>query len=185
MCRVAASNWNGEGSSLFTSSTAAYDCSDNGFCSEVLVLWALYYTAYKCRVIVFCLLLNFVGAKSTPFLLVVYAVLHYYFLLILQTETFGDSYRKKLNINQEKKIGFQAGNMLFCGCSTFQCSSICLDFATIFQTSSTSCLSWFHLTFIFFSACVGFSLCTDWSEPSYWCASKSWKCCPWGRGLCS
>ncbi|CAD6231365.1 unnamed protein product [Miscanthus lutarioriparius] len=31
---VVASNWNGEGSSLFTSSTAAYDCSDNGFCSE-------------------------------------------------------------------------------------------------------------------------------------------------------
>jgi len=32
--RVAASNWSGEGSFLFTSSTAVYDCSDNGFCSE-------------------------------------------------------------------------------------------------------------------------------------------------------
>ncbi|RLN22646.1 uncharacterized protein C2845_PM07G09690 [Panicum miliaceum] len=32
--RVAASNWNGEGSFLFTSSTAVYDCSDNGLCSE-------------------------------------------------------------------------------------------------------------------------------------------------------
>ncbi|XP_020397422.1 uncharacterized isoform X1 [Zea mays] len=32
--RVAASNWNGKGSFLFTSSTAVYDCSDNGFCSE-------------------------------------------------------------------------------------------------------------------------------------------------------
>ncbi|PWZ10144.1 hypothetical protein Zm00014a_040360 [Zea mays] len=31
---VAASNWNGKGSFLFTSSTAVYDCSDNGFCSE-------------------------------------------------------------------------------------------------------------------------------------------------------
>ncbi|XP_072998273.1 uncharacterized protein [Typha latifolia] len=32
--RLAASNWSGEGSFLFTSSTAAYDCSDNGFCDE-------------------------------------------------------------------------------------------------------------------------------------------------------
>ncbi|KAL6597925.1 hypothetical protein ACP70R_046730 [Stipagrostis hirtigluma subsp. patula] len=32
--RVAVSNWNGEGSFLFTSSTAVYDCSDNGLCSE-------------------------------------------------------------------------------------------------------------------------------------------------------
>ncbi|KXG32499.1 uncharacterized protein LOC8075362 [Sorghum bicolor] len=32
--RIAASNWNGEGSFLFTSSTAVYDCSDNGFCGE-------------------------------------------------------------------------------------------------------------------------------------------------------
>ncbi|EEC70654.1 hypothetical protein OsI_01939 [Oryza sativa Indica Group] len=32
--RVAASNWNGQGSFLFTSSTAVYDCSDNGLCSE-------------------------------------------------------------------------------------------------------------------------------------------------------
>uniref|UniRef100_A0A0D9V104 NAD-dependent epimerase/dehydratase domain-containing protein n=1 Tax=Leersia perrieri TaxID=77586 RepID=A0A0D9V104_9ORYZ len=32
--RVAASNWNGEGSFLFTSSTAVYECSDNGLCSE-------------------------------------------------------------------------------------------------------------------------------------------------------
>ncbi|XP_062198773.1 uncharacterized protein LOC133901410 [Phragmites australis] len=32
--RVAASNWNGEGSFMFTSSTAVYDCSDNGLCSE-------------------------------------------------------------------------------------------------------------------------------------------------------
>ncbi|CAL4963672.1 unnamed protein product [Urochloa decumbens] len=32
--RVAASNWNGEGCFLFTSSTAVYDCSDNGLCSE-------------------------------------------------------------------------------------------------------------------------------------------------------
>lgn len=35
-CRVAASNWNGEGSFLFTSSTALYDCSDNMMCNEVL-----------------------------------------------------------------------------------------------------------------------------------------------------
>ncbi|XP_006645894.1 uncharacterized protein LOC102703541 [Oryza brachyantha] len=32
--RVAASNWNGEGSFLFTSSTAVYECSDNGLCRE-------------------------------------------------------------------------------------------------------------------------------------------------------
>ncbi|KQK04314.1 hypothetical protein BRADI_2g12930v3 [Brachypodium distachyon] len=32
--RVAASNWSGEGSFLFTSSTAVYDCNDNGLCSE-------------------------------------------------------------------------------------------------------------------------------------------------------
>ncbi|GJN05264.1 hypothetical protein PR202_ga22879 [Eleusine coracana subsp. coracana] len=32
--RVAASNWNEEGSFLFTSSTAVYDCSDNGLCNE-------------------------------------------------------------------------------------------------------------------------------------------------------
>ncbi|XP_073100241.1 uncharacterized protein [Elaeis guineensis] len=32
--RLAASNWSGEGSFLFTSSTAAYDCSDNGLCDE-------------------------------------------------------------------------------------------------------------------------------------------------------
>uniref|UniRef100_I1NN25 NAD(P)-binding domain-containing protein n=1 Tax=Oryza glaberrima TaxID=4538 RepID=I1NN25_ORYGL len=32
--RVAASNWNGQGSFLFTWSTAVYDCSDNGLCSE-------------------------------------------------------------------------------------------------------------------------------------------------------
>jgi len=31
---VESSNWNGEGSFLFTSSTAVYDCSDNGLCSE-------------------------------------------------------------------------------------------------------------------------------------------------------
>ena len=35
MCRVAASNWSGEGSFLFTSSTAVYDCNDNGSCGEV------------------------------------------------------------------------------------------------------------------------------------------------------
>ncbi|RRT69715.1 hypothetical protein B296_00019992 [Ensete ventricosum] len=34
-CRLAASNWSGEGSFLFTSSSAVYDCSDNGFCNEV------------------------------------------------------------------------------------------------------------------------------------------------------
>jgi hypothetical protein len=34
-CRVAASNWSGEGSFLFTSSTALYDCSDNMMCNEV------------------------------------------------------------------------------------------------------------------------------------------------------
>ncbi|KAL6884680.1 hypothetical protein ACP4OV_010616 [Aristida adscensionis] len=33
-CREAASNWNGEGSFLFTSSTGLYDCSDNGMCNE-------------------------------------------------------------------------------------------------------------------------------------------------------
>nr|CAD1830050.1 unnamed protein product [Ananas comosus var. bracteatus] len=32
--RFAASNWSGEGSFLFTSSTAVYDCNDNGFCDE-------------------------------------------------------------------------------------------------------------------------------------------------------
>ncbi|KAG6520286.1 hypothetical protein ZIOFF_017326 [Zingiber officinale] len=32
--RLALSNWSGEGSFLFTSSTAVYDCSDNGFCNE-------------------------------------------------------------------------------------------------------------------------------------------------------
>ncbi|CAO2173701.1 unnamed protein product [Urochloa humidicola] len=32
--RVAASNWSGEGSFLFTSSTALYDCSDNMMCNE-------------------------------------------------------------------------------------------------------------------------------------------------------
>lgn len=31
---VAASNWSGEGSFLFTSSTALYDCSDNRMCNE-------------------------------------------------------------------------------------------------------------------------------------------------------
>ncbi|ONM32095.1 NAD(P)-binding Rossmann-fold superfamily protein [Zea mays] len=33
-CRLAASNWTGEGSFLFTSSTALYDCSDNSMCNE-------------------------------------------------------------------------------------------------------------------------------------------------------
>ncbi|GAB4851232.1 hypothetical protein Ancab_030528 [Ancistrocladus abbreviatus] len=32
--REAALNWNGEGSFLFTSSSAPYDCNDNGFCDE-------------------------------------------------------------------------------------------------------------------------------------------------------
>ncbi|XP_077218987.1 uncharacterized protein LOC143853138 isoform X2 [Tasmannia lanceolata] len=32
--RLAASNWSGEGSLLFTSSSAAYDCNDNGLCDE-------------------------------------------------------------------------------------------------------------------------------------------------------
>ncbi|GAB4843556.1 hypothetical protein Ancab_013519 [Ancistrocladus abbreviatus] len=32
--REAALNWNGEGSFLFTSSSALYDCDDNGFCDE-------------------------------------------------------------------------------------------------------------------------------------------------------
>ncbi|KAL5671899.1 hypothetical protein ACJX0J_016205, partial [Zea mays] len=32
--RLAASNWTGEGSFLFTSSTALYDCSDNSMCNE-------------------------------------------------------------------------------------------------------------------------------------------------------
>uniref|UniRef100_A0A0E0C1Y2 NAD-dependent epimerase/dehydratase domain-containing protein n=1 Tax=Oryza meridionalis TaxID=40149 RepID=A0A0E0C1Y2_9ORYZ len=32
--RVAASNWTGEGSFVFTSSTALYDCSDNELCNE-------------------------------------------------------------------------------------------------------------------------------------------------------
>ncbi|KAK9161476.1 hypothetical protein Syun_007817 [Stephania yunnanensis] len=32
--RLAASNWNGEGSFLFTSSSAPYDCFDNGPCDE-------------------------------------------------------------------------------------------------------------------------------------------------------
>ncbi|KAL6849924.1 hypothetical protein ACP4OV_020551 [Aristida adscensionis] len=34
MCRMAVSNWNEEGSFLFTSSTAVYDCDDNGLCTE-------------------------------------------------------------------------------------------------------------------------------------------------------
>lgn len=38
MCRLAASNWNGKGSLLFTSSSASYDCNDNGSCDEVLIL---------------------------------------------------------------------------------------------------------------------------------------------------
>lgn len=32
--RMAATSWNGEGSFLFTSSSAPYDCSDNGPCNE-------------------------------------------------------------------------------------------------------------------------------------------------------
>ncbi|RDX66342.1 hypothetical protein CR513_54897, partial [Mucuna pruriens] len=32
--RLAASCWNGEGSLLFTSSSAPYDCNDNGLCEE-------------------------------------------------------------------------------------------------------------------------------------------------------
>ncbi|KAJ6848566.1 uncharacterized protein M6B38_275115 [Iris pallida] len=32
--RLAASNWSGEGSFLFTSSTSVYDCSNNGLCNE-------------------------------------------------------------------------------------------------------------------------------------------------------
>uniref|UniRef100_A0A5B7AXH1 NAD(P)-binding domain-containing protein n=1 Tax=Davidia involucrata TaxID=16924 RepID=A0A5B7AXH1_DAVIN len=32
--RAASSNWNGEGSFLFTSSSAPYDCNDNGSCDE-------------------------------------------------------------------------------------------------------------------------------------------------------
>lgn len=31
-------SWNGEGSFLFTSSSAPYDCFDNGLCNEVLYL---------------------------------------------------------------------------------------------------------------------------------------------------
>lgn len=33
--RLAALCWNGEGSFLFTSSSAPYDCNDNGSCDEV------------------------------------------------------------------------------------------------------------------------------------------------------
>lgn len=33
--RQAASCWNGEGSFLYTSSSAPYDCNDNGLCDEV------------------------------------------------------------------------------------------------------------------------------------------------------
>lgn len=33
--RLAALCWNGEGSFLFTSSSAPYDCNDNGLCDEV------------------------------------------------------------------------------------------------------------------------------------------------------
>nr|DAD37956.1 TPA_asm: hypothetical protein HUJ06_008597 [Nelumbo nucifera] len=36
--RLAASNWSGEGSFIFTSSSAPYDCNDNGSCNEVLNL---------------------------------------------------------------------------------------------------------------------------------------------------
>lgn len=38
LSRLAALNWNGEGSFLFTSSSAPYDCNDNGPCDEVLYL---------------------------------------------------------------------------------------------------------------------------------------------------
>ena len=34
-CRAAAERWNGEGSLLFTASTAIYDVNDNGPCDEV------------------------------------------------------------------------------------------------------------------------------------------------------
>ena len=35
LIRLAALSWNGEGSFLFTSSSAPYDCNDNGPCDEV------------------------------------------------------------------------------------------------------------------------------------------------------
>lgn len=37
--REAALSWNGEGSFLFTSSSAPYDCNDNGQCIEVTNLF--------------------------------------------------------------------------------------------------------------------------------------------------
>lgn len=44
--REATLNWNGEGSFLFTSSSAPYDCDDNGPCDEVsyLTLDKLFFT---------------------------------------------------------------------------------------------------------------------------------------------
>lgn len=38
LAREASLNWNGEGSFLFTSSSAPYDCFDNGAINEVLNL---------------------------------------------------------------------------------------------------------------------------------------------------
>uniref|UniRef100_A0A0E0JIV6 NAD-dependent epimerase/dehydratase domain-containing protein n=1 Tax=Oryza punctata TaxID=4537 RepID=A0A0E0JIV6_ORYPU len=58
--RVAASNWNGEGSFLFTSSTAVYDCSDNGLCSEDAASLAIAIMKRRLRARVF------VGCDNQP-----------------------------------------------------------------------------------------------------------------------
>jgi len=41
--RLAALSWNGEGSFVFTSSSAPYDCNDNGPCDEVRPTFELSY----------------------------------------------------------------------------------------------------------------------------------------------
>ncbi|KAH7654967.1 NAD(P)-binding domain-containing protein [Dioscorea alata] len=51
--RLAASNWSGEGCFLFTSSTALYDCSDNGICNEDAALLAVAIMKKKLRSQVF------------------------------------------------------------------------------------------------------------------------------------
>nr|BAG88871.1 unnamed protein product [Oryza sativa Japonica Group] len=58
--RVAASNWNGQGSFLFTSSTAVYDCSDNGLCSEDAASLAIAIMKRRLRARVF------VGCDNQP-----------------------------------------------------------------------------------------------------------------------
>lgn len=55
----AASNWSGDGSFVFTSSSAVYDCYDNGPCEEVFYLILLIYHGNS--LISLVLMLNFIG----------------------------------------------------------------------------------------------------------------------------